>query len=79
VLSVQADTERSDTATAELVTRLRDDVPPEATAGTGMRAIVVGLSLVLLLAAFRSVLVALKAAARNLVSVAAAYGVLVAV
>jgi RND superfamily putative drug exporter len=42
-------------------------------------AVVVGLSFVLLLVAFRSVLVPVKAAAMNLVSVAAAYGVLVAV
>jgi RND superfamily putative drug exporter len=42
-------------------------------------AVVVFLSFVLLMAVFRSVLVALKAAVMNLVSIAAAYGVLVAV
>ncbi len=42
-------------------------------------AIVVGLSFVLLLVAFRSVLVPLTAALMNLLSVAAAYGVLTAV
>ena len=42
-------------------------------------AIVVGLSVVLLLVAFRSVLVPLTAALMNLLSVAAAYGVLTAV
>jgi RND superfamily putative drug exporter len=42
-------------------------------------AIVVALSLLLLLAVFRSVVIPLKAAAMNLVSVTAAFGVLVAV
>jgi RND superfamily putative drug exporter len=42
-------------------------------------AVVVGLSFVLLMAVFRSVPVALKAAVMNLLSIAAAYGVLVAV
>ncbi len=42
-------------------------------------AFVVGVSLLLLTAAFRSVVVSVKAAAMNLLSVAAAYGVLVAV
>ena len=41
--------------------------------------VVVGLSFVLLMAVFRSVLVALKAAVMNLLSIGAAYGVLVAV
>ena len=42
-------------------------------------AVVVGLSFLLLMSVFRSVLVALKAAVMNLLSIAAAYGVLVAV
>ncbi|MFN8200334.1 MAG: MMPL family transporter [Nakamurella multipartita] len=42
-------------------------------------AFVVGVSLLLLTAAFRSVIVAVKAAAMNLLSVAAAYGVMVAI
>jgi putative drug exporter of the RND superfamily len=42
-------------------------------------AVVVALALVLLMATFRSVLVALKAAIMNLVSIGAAYGVIVAV
>ncbi len=42
-------------------------------------AAVIGLSFVLLMAVFRSVLVPLKAAAMNLLSIGAAYGVLVAV
>jgi len=44
-----------------------------------MIAIVVGLSFIVLLLAFRSLLVPLKAAAMNLLSVAAAYGVVTAV
>jgi RND superfamily putative drug exporter len=91
-------------ATSDLVNRLRDEVIPPATKGTGMTAYVggstaayddladvitdklpqviitvVALSFVLLLIAFRSLLVPLTAAARNLLSVAAAYGVLTAV
>ncbi|HYF25444.1 MAG TPA: MMPL family transporter, partial [Baekduia sp.] len=84
-----------------LVTRLRDDVVPEALAGTGIEAHiggvtaalddqsayitdrmpvfiagVVALSFLLLLAAFHSPLIALKAAIMNLLSVGAAYGVM---
>jgi RND superfamily putative drug exporter len=44
-----------------------------------MIAVVVGLSFLVLLMAFRSVLVPIKAAAMNLISVAAAYGVVTAV
>ena len=44
-----------------------------------MIAIVVGLSFLVLLVAFRSLLVPIKAAAMNLISVAAAYGVVTAV
>ncbi|HSS42699.1 MAG TPA: MMPL family transporter [Solirubrobacterales bacterium] len=44
-----------------------------------MIAIVVGLSFIVLLVAFRSLLVPIKAAAMNLLSVAAAYGVVTAV
>ena len=44
-----------------------------------MIAIVVGLSFIVLLLAFRSLLVPIKAAAMNLLSVAAAYGVVTAV
>ncbi|MFJ8623524.1 MMPL family transporter [Kitasatospora sp. NPDC093550] len=94
----------SDPATAALVRRLRADVLPAATAGTGQAVhvggtpaaqadlnariaqrmpLVVGFVLtvagLLLLLAFRAPLVAVKAAAMNLVSVAAAYGVLTAV
>jgi RND superfamily putative drug exporter len=86
------------------VTRLRSDVVPAATRGTGVRAyvggatatfqdladkiaarllifiaLVVGLSLVLLMAVFRSLWVPLVSAAFNLLSILAAYGVVVAV
>ena len=44
-----------------------------------MIAIVVGLSFIVLLVAFRSLLVPVKAAAMNLISVAAAYGIVTAV
>ncbi|HEX5375120.1 MAG TPA: MMPL family transporter, partial [Solirubrobacterales bacterium] len=56
----------------DLATQIADKLPL-------MIAIVVGLSFVVLLLAFRSLLVPLKAAAMNLLSVAAAYGVLTAV
>jgi RND superfamily putative drug exporter len=89
-----------DSATEELVKRLRSDVIPAATQGSDVSArvggqtaayidladriadklpqmilIVVGLSCIVLLLAFRSLLLPLKAAAANLLSVAAAYGV----
>ncbi|MGW4892010.1 MMPL family transporter [Kitasatospora sp. NPDC004240] len=94
----------ADPATTALVHRLRADVLPAATAGSGQvthvggavaaqadlntriahrMPLVVGFVLtvagLLLLLAFRSPLVAVKAAVMNLVSVAAAYGVLTAV
>ncbi len=90
--------------TAALVHRLRDDVIPAATRGTGITAyvggetaagvdasaflagrlpwvigLVIGLSFVLLLVVFRSVLIPVKAAVMNLLSMGAAYGVIVAV
>jgi len=90
----------ADTATEDLVQRLRSDVIPKAIKGTDltanvggqtagyidlaqriadklpqMIAIVVALSCVVLLLAFRSLLLPLKAAVANLLSVAAAYGV----
>ncbi len=93
-----------DEATAELVDRLRDDVLPAATEGTGLDvavtgnvaigvdfteylagrlpyffAAVLGLSFLLLMTVFRSVLVPLKAVIVNLLSIGAAYGVVVAV
>ncbi len=90
--------------TSELVTRLRADVIPHATAGTGLKVLVGGetaasvdasnylahrlfwvigavilLAFLLLMAVFRSVVIPVKAALMNLLSVGAAYGVIVAV
>src|SRR5947208_1521762 len=90
--------------TKDLVRRMRNDYVPSATAGTGVKAHVAGitaifldqdhaissrlpifigvvvlLSFLLLMSVFRSVLVALKAGIMNLLSIGAAYGVLVAV
>ena len=93
-----------DSATTDLVNRLRDDVLPAATAGTGLDisvtggvaigvdftdylsarlpyffAAVLGLSFLLLMVVFRSLLVPLKAVVMNLLSIGAAYGIVVAV
>jgi RND superfamily putative drug exporter len=90
--------------TATLVTTLRGQVIPQATAGTGVTAYVggetaasvdtsaylagrlpwvfatiIGLAFLLLVVAFRSILVPLKAAVMNVLSIGAAYGVIVAV
>jgi len=90
--------------TEDLVHRLRSQVLPAATAGTGVKVLVGGetaasvdassylssrlflvigvvlvLSFILLMAAFRSLAIPLKAAVVNLLSVGAAYGVIVAV
>ena len=92
-----------DAETTDLVNRLRDDVLPAATAGTGLDvavaggvaigvdftdylsarlpyffAAVLGLSFLLLMVVFRSVLVPLKAVVMNLLSIGAAYGIVVA-
>jgi RND superfamily putative drug exporter len=91
-------------STAALVTRLRHQVIPAATAGTQVKVLVGGetaggvdaatylssrlfwviggvivLAFLLLMAVFRSVVIPLKAAVMNLLSVGAAYGVIVAV
>ncbi|MFN2388602.1 MAG: MMPL family transporter [Actinomycetota bacterium] len=104
ILSVFPTTSPQDERTNSLVHRLRDDVIPAATAGTGMKVLVGGLtagtvdfseksaerlpvligvvlllSFVLLVAVFRSVLVPLKAVVMNLLSIGAAYGVVVAI
>ena len=93
-----------DAKTSDLLERLRDDVIPEATAGTPLKvyvggktpgfedfsdkvasrlplfiAVVIGLSVLLLIAAFRSLWIPLVSAVFNLLSVGAAYGVVVAV
>ena len=94
----------SDKATEALVTRMRAEVLPAATAGADMTAYVGGvtaartdlslriaerllpfilgvatLSFLLLMLAYRSLVIPAKAAAMNLLSIAAAYGVVVAV
>jgi RND superfamily putative drug exporter len=91
-------------ATAALVHRIRADVVPSATAGTGIEVLVGGetaagvdassylshrlrwvialvilLSFLLLMAVFRSIAIPIKAAVMNLVSMGAAYGIIVAV
>ena len=91
-------------STAHLLDRVRGDVLPAATAGTGASAEVTGstafyedlsvrisdrlpqfiaavvaLSFVLLMIVFRSLLVPLKAAVMNVLSIGAAYGVIVAI
>ena len=104
LMEVVPDTGPEAAATVSLIHRLRDEVLPTATRGTGLQAHVGGvtaafddlatvlgarlpyfigavlvLSFLLLLAVFRSVLVPLKAVIMNLLSIGAAYGVLVAV
>jgi RND superfamily putative drug exporter len=91
-------------ATTDLVHRLRQEVLPAATGGTGLHVAVTGfvavsvdfsqylgarlplfigvvlaLSFLLMLVVFRSVLVPLKAVVMNLISIGAAYGLVVAV
>ena len=93
-----------DQATTDLVDRLRDDILPAATQGTGLDVAVagdvaigvdftdylsarlpwffgavLGLSFLLLMVVFRSLLVPLKAVVMNLLSIGAAYGIVVAV
>ena len=104
VLNLTPTTAPSDEATANLVTKLRDDVIPKATKGKNMSAdvggstagyvdlasaisskliltilVVVALSFVLLLLAFRSIVIPLTAGLMNLVSIGAAFGVVCAV
>jgi putative drug exporter of the RND superfamily len=91
-----------DAATTQLVNRLRHDVLPKATEGTGVKVLVTGsvavnadftdylsarlplffgvvllLSFVLLMTVFRSILVPLKAVVMNLLSIGAAFGIVV--
>ena len=104
LMSLVATTAPQDGATAALVRRLRADVIPAATAGTGLDVDVAGgaaiaiditdylakrmliffgavlaVSFVLLLIVFRSLLVPLKAVLMNVVTIGAAYGIVVAV
>jgi RND superfamily putative drug exporter len=93
-----------DARTSDVLSRLRDDVIPRATAGTPLKvyvggntagfvditdkvagrlplfiSVVIGLSVLLLVMVFRSLWIPLVSAVFNLLSVAAAYGVVVAV
>jgi RND superfamily putative drug exporter len=104
VMSVFPTTSPQDAETGHLVHRLRDQVVPEAMAGTGTRVLIGGLtagtidfsekiadrlpwligvvlavSFLLLVAVFRSLVVPLKAVIMNLLSIGAAYGVVVAI
>jgi putative drug exporter of the RND superfamily len=104
VLIVYPKTSPQATETATLVSTLRDQVIPRATAGTGVTAyvggetaagadtaaymagrlpwviaLIIGLAFILLVVAFQSILVPLKAALMNVLSIGAAYGVIVAV
>jgi RND superfamily putative drug exporter len=104
VLNLTPTTAPSDEATANLVTKLRDDTIPKATKGKNMTVdvggttagyvdlaaaishkliitigVVVALSFVLLLLAFRSIVIPLTAGLMNLVSIGAAFGVVSAV
>ncbi|MFD7154126.1 MMPL family transporter [Kribbella sp. NPDC059898] len=95
VLAVQPTTGSQDPGTTDLVQRLRAVDPHILVGGAAAAAVdfaqltanrlpfiilvVVGLSLVLLVGIFRSVTLALKAGLMNLLSIGAAFGVLVAV
>jgi len=104
LITVIPTTKPQDEATSDLVHRLRDDVLPSVTDGTGAQTYVGGptagfidqsdkissrlpwfigavvtVSFLLLTVVFRSILVPLKAALLNLLSIGAAYGVVVAV
>ena len=104
IIQLYPTTSPQDAATSDLLKRLRDNVIPDVTRGTGTRAyvggttaifddfshvlarklplfigVVVLLSFLLLMTLFRSILVPLKAALLNLLSIAAAFGVVIAV
>ena len=104
IATLFATTGPQERTTEQLVHRLRDDVIPQATDGTGLSVhlggqtagsvdfsdqvgsrlpifigAVLALSFLLLLLVFRSLLVPLKAVIMNLLSIGAAYGVIVAV
>ena len=99
-----ASTGPAEQATANLVSKLRSSVIPDAEKGTNMRAyvggstasnvdlasvissklllqivVVIALSFLLLMLAFRSAVIPAQAAIMNLLSIGAAYGVLIAV
>jgi RND superfamily putative drug exporter len=101
VITLTPQASPQDQATTDLLSQLRENVVPDALAGTDVTvsiggitaanadqtdsiagrlplflAAVIGLAFLLLLAVFRSVLVAVKAAVLNLLSIIAAYGVI---
>jgi RND superfamily putative drug exporter len=104
ILQLFPSTSPQDSATSDLVRRLRNEVIPQAMNGTGVHVlvggltaaatdfaqktasrlpvligVVIGLSFLLLMIVFRSIVVPIKAAIMNLLSIGAAYGTLVAV
>jgi RND superfamily putative drug exporter len=104
IITVYPTTSPQDKRTNALVTRLREDVIPDAMSGTGINVfvggitasvidfadvngqrlptlilVVIAVSFLLLVVVFRSILVPLKAAVMNLLSIGAAYGVIVAI
>jgi RND superfamily putative drug exporter len=104
IIQVVPTTGPQDEGTTDLVNALRDDVIPEATAGTDLVVNVTGsvaanidfssylaarlpiffaavltLSFLLLMMVFRSLLVPLKAVIMNMLSIGAAYGIVIAV
>ncbi len=104
VITATPTTAPQDERSSELLQRLRNDVLPDAVAGTQVDAFVtggtaltddvssrlqdrmpwflgavIGMSFLILMLVFRSVLVPLKAAILNVLSVGAAYGVVVAI
>jgi putative drug exporter of the RND superfamily len=104
IITVYPTTAPQDSRTDRLVHRLRDNIIPQTTAGTGVTvlvggltpiftdfaqkiaerlpvliAVVLGLSFILLMLVFRSLVVPIKAVIMNLLSIGAAYGVIVAI
>ena len=104
MIYVTPTTSGQDHATTVLMQTLRDDVIPQATAGTGIEVhvggvtaifadmatklqerlplfigVVLGLSFLLLMVVFRSIVVPLKAVIMNLLSIGAAYGIVILV
>ncbi len=104
IMQVIPTTSGQDPATTDLMQNLRDNVLPQAAAGTGVTVhvggvtaifadmaaklqarlpifigVVLGLSFLLLMVVFRSIVVPIKAVIMNLLSISAAYGILVAV
>ena len=104
VMTVYPSSSPQDAETSDLVKRLRSEILPQATQGTGVQVLVGGitavfqdfahqigrrlpiligvvilLSFLLLMMVFRSIVVPIKAAVMNLLTIAAAYGVMVAV